>query len=105
VRVLRRALPSRFGDTVRYYVATGTALPAGVALGVLLARGGLEEQGHARPVVAHALVNLLGWVGLTVVGTPVTLWPTMLRTRIAGGSEQAARRALPVLLAGLAAAV
>jgi len=26
-------------------------------------------------------VNLLGWMGLTIVGTLVTLWPTMLRTR------------------------
>jgi nitrite reductase (NO-forming) len=103
LRVLRAALPSRFGDTVRYYVAAGALLPVGVVLGVLLARA--DGPSHDRLVVAHALVNLLGWVGLTVVGTLVTLWPTMLRTRIADGSEGAARRALPVLLAGLGAAV
>jgi nitrite reductase (NO-forming) len=105
VRVLRRALPSRFGDTVRYYAAAGAALPVGVALGVLLARGSLDGQAHARLVVAHALVNLLGWVGLTVIGTLVTLWPTMLRTRIADTAERTARRALPVLLAGLVVAL
>ena len=43
-------------------------------------------------------MNLLGWVGLTVVGTPVTLWPTVLRTRIAEGAERAAARARPVLV-------
>ena len=52
-------------------------------------------------VVAHAAVNLLGWVGLTVAGTLVTLWPTMLRTRIAEGAEKQARQALPVLIAAV----
>jgi nitrite reductase (NO-forming) len=41
-------------------------------------------------------------MGLTVVGTLVTLWPTMLRTRIAEGAERAARRALPLLLGAVA---
>src|SRR5664280_176690 len=47
---------------------------------------------------AHVSLNVLGWIGLTIVGTLVTLWPTMLRTRIAAGSERAARRALPILV-------
>jgi nitrite reductase (NO-forming) len=47
------------------------------------------------------MVNLLGWVGLTVLGTLVTLWPTMLRTRMAPDTETASRTALPILLAGL----
>ena len=104
LRHLRRALPSRFGVTVRYYVAAGAVLPVGVTLGVAMARGRLTDTAHERLVVAHAVLNLLGWIGLTVVGTLVTLWPTMLRTRIADGSARAARRALPVLLAGLAVA-
>jgi len=103
LRHLRRALPSRFGITVRYYVAAGAVLPLGVALGVTMAHG-LSDGVHARVVVAHAMVNLLGWIGLTVVGTLVTLWPTMLRTRIADGAAQAAGRALPIVLAGLAVA-
>src|SRR5690606_19968344 len=45
-----------------------------------------------------AALNVLGWVGLTVVGTLLTLWPTMLRTRIADGAERRAVTALPVLL-------
>ncbi|MFE1785128.1 hypothetical protein ACFW9F_21780, partial [Streptomyces sp. NPDC059506] len=105
VRLLRRALPARFSATVRYYVAASALLPAGAALGVVMARGGLSGGSAARLLVAHEMVNLLGWVGLTVAGTLVTLWPTMLRTRVADGAEKAARTALPVLVAGLAAAV
>ena len=99
LRRMRAALPSRFRLTVRYYVAAGALLPLGAVLGVLLARGEIADD--ERIVLAHALVNILGWVGLTVIGTLVTLWPTMLRTRIADGAELAARRMLPVLLAGL----
>ena len=47
------------------------------------------------------MVNLLGWIGLTVLGTLVTLWPTMLRTRMAPSAESASKHALPILLAGL----
>jgi nitrite reductase (NO-forming) len=94
---MRRALPARFGQTVRYYVAAAALLPVGATLGVLMARG-LGEQTHVEVMLAHAAVNVLGWMGLTVVGTLVTLWPTMLRTRIAEGAERAARLALPVLV-------
>lgn len=97
---LRHGLGSRFAVTVRYYVASAALLPLGALFGVLMARG-LSEQWHVRVMVAHAIVNVLGWMGLTVLGTVVTLWPTMLRTRIAEGAEQTARRALPVLLTGL----
>ena len=102
LRRMRRALPSRFGATVHYYVAAGALLPIGVALGVIMAPDDLTEPVHARVALAHVAVNLLGWMGLTVVGTLVTLWPTMLRTRVADGAERAARRALPVLVASLA---
>lgn len=98
---LRRALPARFGTTVRYYVAAAALLPIGVALGTTLARG-LSDPLHTQVTVAHVTVNVLGWMGLTVVGTLVTLWPTMLRTRMAPGAAQAATRALPVLMVAVA---
>lgn len=94
---LRRALPSRFGATVRYYVAAAALLPIGLLLGALMVRG-LGEPIHERVMVAHVAVNVLGWMGLTVLGTLLTLWPTMLRTRMSPGAEQAARRALPLLV-------
>jgi nitrite reductase (NO-forming) len=101
LRRLRAALPSRFGVTLRYYLAAGAVLPLGVALGVVMARGSPSDELHARTLVAHTVLTLLGWVGLTVVGTLVTLWPTMLRTRVADGGEVAARRGLTVLVTGL----
>ena len=94
---VRRALPARFEATVHYYVAAAFFFPFGALLGTTLAYG-LSDPLHEQVVLAHAAVNLLGWMGLTIVGTLVTLWPTMLRTRIAEGAERSAQRALPVLV-------
>lgn len=93
----RVALASRFGATVRYYICASLALPVGAGLGATLARDPAEPW-HGRLMTAHITLNLLGWVGLTVMGTLVTLWPTMLRTRIAGSAERVARQALPILV-------
>ena len=100
----RTALPSRFGASVRYYVAASVALPVGATLGTLLARHPAADV-HGRLVVAHVAANVLGWVGLTVLGTLLTLWPTILRTRMAEGAERQSRQALPALLVSLAAVV
>lgn len=94
---LRRALPSRFGATVHYYVASAALLPFGLVLGSLLARG-QGNPTHEQVMVAHVSINVLGWMGVTAVGTLLTLWPTMLRTRVPAGAERAARDALPVLV-------
>jgi nitrite reductase (NO-forming) len=99
-RGLRGRFRSRFAPTVHYYLAAGALLPVGATLGVWLARG-LADPLDARVRIAHAGINVLGWVGLTVLGTLVTLWPTMLRTRLAEGAEKASRAALPVLVAGI----
>lgn len=98
---LRSALPSRFGDTVRYYVAATALLSVGAGLGVAMANSALPGAIHDRLVIAHGAVNVFGFVGLSVLGTLVTLWPTMLRTRMADGVEVAARRGLPALVGGL----
>jgi nitrite reductase (NO-forming) len=101
---IRTALASRFGATVRYYVLASLALPIGAGLGAALARDP-GEPWHGRVMAAHITINLLGWIGLTVMGTLVTLWPTMLRTRIAEGAERVARQALPVLAGSVVIAV
>ncbi|MDQ0259714.1 multicopper oxidase domain-containing protein [Sinomonas atrocyanea] len=100
---LRRALASRFRSTLRYYLAACAILPFGAAAGALLALPGTDDGGdlHARLLLAHESLNLLGWVGLSVLGTLVTLLPTMLRTRADDSAEPIARRALWVLLAGV----
>ncbi|WP_144573834.1 cbb3-type cytochrome c oxidase subunit I [Brevibacterium jeotgali] len=99
-RRLRAALPSRFAVTVRYYLAASVCLPVGAVLGVLLARWPASEL-FGRLLVAHTLTMLLGWLGLTIMGTLVTFWPTMLRTRVDPRASVLAQQALPIVLAGL----
>src|SRR6478609_4208592 len=99
-RRLRSALPGRFRITIRYYVAAAACMPVGATFGVLLARGP-SDPWHGRLLVAHSLTMALGWLGLTVTGTLVTLWPTMLRSRMDDRAERLARQALPVLGASL----
>lgn len=96
-RRLRRALPGRFTRTVRYYIASAAFLPVGAAVGAWLVGPG-DPSG--RLVLAHAVINVLGWIGITVAGTLVTLWPTMLRTRADERAAPHAAIALPVLAAG-----
>ncbi len=98
--MMRRTLPSRFAITVRAYVAAGLLLIPGIALGVALADGSHAPALHSQLLLAHVSVNLMGWVGLPIMGTLVTLWPTMLRTRLAPGAERNARRALPAFVLG-----
>jgi nitrite reductase (NO-forming) len=85
----RGAMPGRFAPLVRYYVASAVTLAAGVTLGILMARldGGGED--YERLFIGHLGLNLLGWVGLAVIGTIALLWPTVLHTRIEGGTVAA----------------
>ncbi|MFE9689625.1 hypothetical protein [Micromonospora sp. NPDC005806] len=96
---LRRALPARFAVTVHYYLAAAVALLAGIPAGAWMLL--LDEQQRPRLLLFHAHVNLLGWVTLTVLGTLLTLWPTVLRTRMDPAAGRAAANALPVSAAGL----
>src|SRR5829696_4200900 len=76
-----RALPSRLGNSVWFYVAAVAALVAGMGLGLWLAGGVADSADAYRAMrLAHVHLNVLGWVGLAVVGTQFTLWPTVLRT-------------------------
>lgn len=99
-RRLKGSLPSPYNPSVRYYIAAACFLPIGAGLGTWLSTS-LPSPLHERMMLAHALINLLGWVGLTVAGTLITLWPTMLRTKIAPNAALRLRRALPILIAGV----
>jgi nitrite reductase (NO-forming) len=101
----RRAFGARLAGTVWFYVAAGAALLAGMGLGVLLAGGAAASADAYRAMrLAHVHLNVLGWVGLAVVGTQFTLWPTVLRTRMVADAGRAAGRSLPLLAGGLAVA-
>src|SRR5699024_9833702 len=60
---------------------------------------------HQRLFIAHVTVNLLGWVGTTVIGTIVLFWPTVLHARMRPGDGRWSSRvligtALGILVAG-----
>ncbi|MFT0762487.1 hypothetical protein VRY54_05430 [Actinomyces sp. F1_1611] len=104
----RSALAARFAVIIRYYTASGAFLVVGTIYASLLTIVLLSPNPPAELVrlqggltVAHALVNGLGWVGLTIAGTLVTLGPTALRTRMADGAVTRAVQILPVLIAAL----
>lgn len=99
-RAMRRALPGRFRIVSRYYLAAAACLPVGATFGAWLASG-VDEEWRGRLLIAHTMVNLLGWIGLTVTGTLITFWPTLLRTRLDERAERLARQALPLFGAGL----
>jgi hypothetical protein len=96
---LRRALPARYAVTVHYYLAATVAVLAGIPAGAWMLT--VDDEQRPRLLLFHAHVNLLGFVTLTVLGTLLTLWPTVLRTRMVESAPSATRRALPVSLAGL----
>ncbi|SJN42085.1 Multicopper oxidase [Microbacterium esteraromaticum] len=96
----RSSMPGKFGRTTRYYIVSAAMLTMGAGLGAWLARG----DDAPNLVLAHALFNLLGWIGITVAGTVVTLWPTILRTRADEHAALGAARALPALAGGVVVA-
>ncbi len=99
-RLARGALPGRFRVTVWYYWAAAAMFPVGATFGVLLATGpGMVW--FPRLLTAHVVAMVLGWVALTVTGTLLTFWPTMLRARMDERAESFTRQALLWLLAGL----
>jgi nitrite reductase (NO-forming) len=105
VRIAHGALQGRFAGTVRFYLAAAVALIVGVVLGTLLALGVGGMTHHDPMHAAHVHANVFGWIGLTVLGTLFTLWPTVLRTRMVDGVMRAARWCLGLTVVGLTVAV
>jgi nitrite reductase (NO-forming) len=99
-------MPGPLAVVAWYYVAAGVALAAGAALGGVLAAGSVRSPILDEAVVlAHAQMNLLGWLGLAIIGTQFMLWPMVLRTRMSRGSPRAARRVLVLTVGGLSVTV
>lgn len=111
----RTKLGSRFKIIISYYLVSAGFLLLGTIVGGIVATAMLDPNRYGLddwrvPLTqAHLVLNVFGWVGLTIAGTLVTLGPTMLRTRMAPNSVGDAVTALPVavvaLLAGSALAI
>lgn len=104
----RTNLGARFAVIIRYYVAAGVMLLVGVILGALdivplIAADSPEVLLDVQDdlAAAHLLINGLGFVGLTIAGTLVTLAPTALRTRMDPDAAQKATRAMPIAVTGV----
>ena len=78
---IRAALAPRYEFTVRAYIGAACLMPFGAAVGAVMAFSPAEPW-QGRLMLAHQLLNVLGFVGITVAGTLLTLWPTLLRTKI-----------------------
>ena len=102
LKQVRQALPSRFGVTIRFYIVAALLLPLGAAFGGMIAYPNLSGTLHSQFLLAHEAVNVLGFVGITAVGTLVTFWPTMLRTKMVDKALTHSLRALYLMCGGLA---
>ena len=100
LRLREGSLGGPLAVAVWFYVGSAVSLVVGGALGGLLATETWPAL-HERLHVAHAHANLLGWVGLTVVGTEFMLWPAVLRTRMVDGAAVVARHVVVMMSAGL----
>ena len=99
ISMKKAALSARFDYLVDFYLAAVVALLVGAVVGASMAFG--VDRWYARQWTTHVHIMLLGWIGLTVVGTLFTLWPTTNRERITPRSYGLAQRTLPALAAGL----
>lgn len=106
--LLRMSRGSRRSGTLRdavwFYAASGGALAVGAVLGSFMATGRFAAE-HERLLLAHVHLNLLGWIGLAVLGTTFVLWPAVLRTRMVEEAPAVARRTLLLTATGLAVSV
>ncbi len=102
LRHLRRtSLGARFGWVVRTYERAHGAFLFGALLGALVGSGVLAGGWVGAARTGHLHVNLLGWAGLTLLGTIVFFGPTIARTRIREGADVRAARALRIGAYGL----
>lgn len=98
---LRGALSSRFGPLVRFYVVAGLWLIVGVSFGFWMSQLSSDDPMRSRLFVAHVAINLLGWVGTTVLGTVILFWPTVLHARMRPGDGSRSELVLVLSSAGL----
>jgi nitrite reductase (NO-forming) len=64
---------------IRWYLSAAGCLALGAVFGVLLADAGSE---YLKLFGAHLAVNLFGWIGLAIVGTLHTFFPSLAGTRL-----------------------
>ncbi len=83
---VHRSLLRRFDLSARFYLVAFTAGAIGVTLGAFLGTGS-TGSGYATARLVHSHLNLVGLIGLTIVGTIPTFLPTTAHHRSVSGRE------------------
>jgi nitrite reductase (NO-forming) len=81
-RLWRRSVNRRFTFTGTFYRLAGVSVILGATIGAALGVGAFDDAAsYLEHRTVHMALNILGWAGLTVVGTATTLLPTILHVR------------------------
>jgi nitrite reductase (NO-forming) len=91
LRARRRALHLRHRVPLGMYEAAILCVLAGGAIGIALGTGAVGAASYLDLRNVHMVLNVLGWVSLTITGTLVTLLPTVLRVRMPAWSGRPTR--------------
>lgn len=86
VTTLRRSLLRRFDLSARFYLVALASGAVGVALGGLMGSGMVGDR-YQEVRTVHLHLNLIGFVGLVIVGTIPTLLPTFAHHKAVSGGE------------------
>ena len=98
VNAVRHSLLRRFDLSARFYLLAIACGVVGVTLGVLLSLGVVGDRYETVRAV-HGHLNLVGFVGFTIIGTLPTILPTFARHRTVSGGEAILAWRLAVLSA------
>lgn len=101
VKRLRGSLAGQFAVTVPFYLAAAGFLIVAILFAILATRVG----SYSDLIAAHSRATVWGFAWLTVIGTVVTLLPTLTGSRISDTARQRCTRALSVHVVALAVAV
>lgn len=103
--LVKKSLNKRFKGVIAFYQFAALFVLVGIVLGVVDSPKSDSDLWQPRVTLAHLHANLLGWVGLTIIGTLVTLWPTVLRTQMDPGAIPKAKLGLKFLTVGTLGAI
>jgi nitrite reductase (NO-forming) len=88
----------RFSITGTFYRLAGVSLLLGASIGGTLGIGAFNDPAsYVAHREVHAILNVFGWTGMTIVGTAITLLPTVLHVR---SPSLRVVRPVPWLMAG-----
>lgn len=74
----------RFAVTATFYRLGVVSIVLGAGIGAALGTGAFDDAfSYLSHRMVHMELNLFGWAGLTIVGTIITLLPTVLHVRMA----------------------